>query len=791
MNRTRTESLAHYAILNALWVSLTVQDTALMTIAVPSAINRLTPATHVESLAFLVAISNLAAMLVPPVAGWFSDRHRRKTGGLRRRWVVAGVAVDVCALVAIVFTHTLVAFDALFIIAVAAENVAIAAYQAMIPEIVPREAWGAASGLRGAATLIGTVAGLGIAGSIPNPHAVFLGAALLLALGLFSLLALSERDYIVPEPAAVVRWHDFTIVFIARAFVFFGLSLLMTFVLYFFQDVLHYSNPSAGTAFVGICSLLGAIISSVFLGALSDRFSRKTITALCGIPMAIAAAGFAAAPNANVTLISAVFFGAGLGGILSVGWALAFDSLPQLTNIARDLGIWGIATNLPAVVAPLLGGWILHRLGGARVGYQVIFSLAGASFALGSLTVLRVGARPISSLLTMPLWIAAMSAVYIGMHVRHRVRSFGRLKRNRGGTLVVANHQTELEAMFVVSGVGMHSSWRHPVFAATGGRMWEPGFFAVRFPWLYTLMRRVSMAPLFRALGFMRVENELGTRALSAIALVVKDRHGDDLLLRDMVSDDVADRFPRELRISQLWSRRYFAAAQDVVKLSKIREPFRSEVIEETRTQLERDIAAMEDVVARGATFYLTPEGRYSKNGELLPVRGLLPRLSKYAQSIYLCGISYDVFRSEKTSVLYHLAELRDRDRIEEELLVARPVTITQLLAAWLWEHPDPFTESDAIAEVRRSLERLPSVAFVDPELKRDPRGVTREALAAMMRSGVLTLGDRGAYHIARRTVPLFPDTEDIFAYHARFFAQTVAAATKSPGAGGGDLHRE
>ncbi|MBV8636468.1 MAG: MFS transporter [Candidatus Eremiobacteraeota bacterium] len=779
MSRTRSESIAHYAILNALWISLTVQDTALMTIAVPAAVNHLAPATHVESLAFLVAMSNLAAMLVPPIAGWFSDRHRKQTGGLRRRWVVAGVAVDVCALVAIVFTHTLVAFDVLFVIAVAAENVAIAAYQAMIPEIVPREAWGAASGLRGAATLIGTVAGLSIAGSIGRPDVVFLGAALLLALGLFSLLALNERDYIAPEPATVVRWHDFIVVFLARAFVFFGLTLLMTFVLYFFQDVLHYKNPSQGTAFVGVCSLVGAIVSSVLLGVLSDRVSRKVIAALCGIPMAIAAAGFAAAPNANVILISAVFFGAGLGGILSVGWALAFDSLPALSNIARDLGIWGMATNLPAVIAPLIGGWIVHEYGGARAGYQVIFGLAGVSFALGSLTVLRVGARPISSLLTMPVWIAAMSSVYFGMHSRHRVRSFGRLKRNRGGTLIVVNHQTELEAMVVVSGIGMHSSWRHPIFAASGGRMWEPGFFAVRFPWLYTLMRRVSMAPLFRALGLMRIENELGTRALSSIALIVKKRHGDDVLLRDVVTGDVAGRFPADMPISELWRRKYFAAAQDVVKLSKVREPYRAEVIADTREQLDADVAAMEDVVSRGATFYLTPEGRYSTDGELLPLRGLLPRLLNYAKTIYVCGVSYDVFRGKKTSVLYHLAELRDRNNIEDELRAARPVTITQLLGTWLSQHAKPFTAQEAIGEVERALGALPASLFVDPEVKRNPQRVTREALETMVREELLTL-DGAVYRIARRSVPLFPNTDDIFAYQMRFLAQSVQAATSA-----------
>ena len=773
-----TKGVAQYAILNALWISLTIQDTALMTIAVPAAINNLAPATHVVSLALLVAVSNLAAMLVPPLAGWFSDRHRREFGGLRRRFVVSGIAIDVLALIGIaIFAHTLLAFDVLFIIAVAAENIAIASYQAMIPEIVPRDKWGAASGMRGAATLVGTVAGLAIAGSIARPDVVFLGTALLLAIGLLSLLAIKEPEWEAPQPTTgVVRWHDFIVVFIARAFVFFGLSLLMTFVLYFFQDVLHYSNPSAGTAFVGVCSLLGAIVSSIVLGVLSDRFPRKILTALCGVPMALAAAGFAVAPNPSLMLVSAVFFGAGLGGILSVGWALAFDSLPQLTDIARDLGIWGIATNLPSVIAPLAGGVILHLFNGTRAGYQTIFILSGVSFAIGSLTVLRVGARPISSILTMPLWLAAAFAVNMGMHTRHRVRSWGRLKRDRGATLVVANHQSELEAMVLVSGIGVQSSWRHPIFSATGGRMWEPGFFAVRFPWLYTLMRRVSLGPLFRAIGFLPIENDLSARALSSYALGVRKRHGD-VPLREMVTDDVSDRFPPEMRISELWRRKYFAMAQEPVKLSKLREPHRSEILTETRDQVERDIVAMEDIVARGATFYLTPEGRYSSTGEMWPLRGLLPRLSKYAQTIYLVGVSYDIFNGPKVSVLYNIVELRDRENITEELRVARPVTVTQLLASWLWRNPQPFDEREAIDEVEQRLATLPPKLFVDPELRRDPRRVVRSALHSMVLQGLLGRDEGGVYRIKERTHLRFELVDDIFAYHARFLGESVAAA--------------
>jgi MFS family permease len=390
MQPERTETVAWFALVNALWISLTVQDTALMTIAVPSAILILAPAHHIAALSLLVGCANLGAMLVPPVAGWISDRARQ-VGGIRRTFVLTGVAIDICALVGLSQARTLIAFDVLFVAAVASANIAIAAYQAMLPEVVPRASWGAASGLRGAATLIGTVFGLGLAGSIPNVHAVFIVVAGLLALGAISLFFIKEGDAFRPEHATVTRRHDFIVVFVARSFIFFGLALLMTFVLYFFRDVLHVGNPSAGTATVGILSLIGAVALSVLVGIFSDRLPRKYVVAACGIPMTVAALGFAFAPNQSAIFAFAICFGVGLGGMLSAGWALAIDSLPKLSDVARDLGIWGIATNLPNVIAPIVGGWILSSLGGTRLGYQTIFALAGLSFALGSLSVLRIG----------------------------------------------------------------------------------------------------------------------------------------------------------------------------------------------------------------------------------------------------------------------------------------------------------------------------------------------------------------------------------------------------------------
>jgi MFS family permease len=361
-----------------------------MTIAVPAALLRLAPTSYVGVLSIMVSTAMFGAMIVPPVAGWFSDRVRRR-GGARRGFVVAGFLVDVIALIALAFTHSLLAFGAWLTVAIVGANAALAAYQAMLPEQVPRARWGVVSGVRGAASLAGTILGLVIAGAVPDPNVTFLVAAGVIVLCGLSLFWIREEGWVEPDRAHVADWHDFVVVFAARMLVFFGLVLLQTFVLYYFRDIQGVPKPAAGTAIAAFCTMIGATASSVYLGILSDRAPRKIVTALACVPMAIAAIGFAVAPAPQWIFLYAFLFGIGFGGVFSSGWALAMDSIPAMRDVARDLGLWGVATNLPNVVAPLIGGWMIGYFHGTRAGYQAVFALAGLSFALAALTVLRVG----------------------------------------------------------------------------------------------------------------------------------------------------------------------------------------------------------------------------------------------------------------------------------------------------------------------------------------------------------------------------------------------------------------
>jgi len=288
------------ALLNAFWIPLAFQEAALLAIAVPSKLLELAPNGYTAALAVLASAAAFVSMLAPPFAGMLSDSLRRRGGG-RKTIIIAGAALDVVSLVLAAHASTTISFGCFFLLATIGANASITAYQALLPDTVPRELWGAVSGMRGAANLLGTVIGLTIAGTT-NATVTFDATAIFVGLGALTVYGIRMPRYVESETPSEERarirdWHDFIVTFVARLFVGFGLSLLMTYVLYFFHDVLHVQSASGSTGLVAGFALVGAILSSLFLGKLSDRFVRKGVVALSGVPMALAAIGFGLFPN--------------------------------------------------------------------------------------------------------------------------------------------------------------------------------------------------------------------------------------------------------------------------------------------------------------------------------------------------------------------------------------------------------------------------------------------------------------------------------------------------------------
>jgi hypothetical protein len=379
----------------------------------------------------------------------------------------------------------------------------------------------------------------------------------------------------------------------------------------------------------------------------------------------------------------------------------------------------------------------------------------------------------ISGFLMQPVRWAGVLSIAGYYRFAYRVRGWGALPRKHPPSLLVANHQHEMESAIIVADQSLSAfSWRRPINTVSSRRMWEPGFFAERIPWLRFFFRTANLGWFFAGLGLQPIENELHARPFVSVVNVLYPRHGD-LPIEQVFNERARARIPRIATLGALLAAANFDAARGVVKMTELNEPYRSEIMAQTRTQLDADIAHFEDLVRGGATVFLTPEGFYTTDGKMQRFRGILSRLAPLAK-IYAVGISYDPFIEGRFTMLYRVREADPTVPLETFIKRIRPVVVSALLAAYVRDCKAAFSENEAIAGVRKHLETLPSHLFVDPDLARDPARMTRSALAGMTKLQILDrFDDRYALGRQRRH-PQFPNTDDIVAYQANFHDETL-----------------
>jgi MFS family permease len=234
-----------------------------------------------------------------------------------------------------------------------------------------------------------------------------------------------------PEPVSVspFRWghfwrgliepfrsRDFTWVFGTRFLVVLGTFTVQEFIQYYMKEVapagmqtpvyelfswqVADTSEKATTCFI-LALLLGATLSTLLAGRLSDRYGRKLMVYLSGGLQGLVALAFVFAPGFSLTLGLGLVFGLGYGAYQAVDWALASDVLPSQDDYAKDMGVWHVAFTLPQVLATPIGGGLLdyfQKVGPGRnlpyLGYSVVFGVAFVYFVLGTVLVRQVkGAR--------------------------------------------------------------------------------------------------------------------------------------------------------------------------------------------------------------------------------------------------------------------------------------------------------------------------------------------------------------------------------------------------------------
>ena len=407
----RFGNLRHTA-LSAFWFGNFFMWQPLTTVVIQNQIDAVVPkANQGTAIGLAVSVGGLFAMTIPPIVGEISDRLSTPIG--RRRPIMIGA--------------TLLTLPGLLVLATANNyqqivigyalvqfffNAAGAAFAGIIPDVVPAQDFGRASGFLATMVQLGSGAGLFANTLFAAAHQdrwIYLAFAVVMVLTLIptSLAAKGEGSQPLPPrqrmplQAAIHEFFrpmlggDFAWVIFTRFFVSAGITAVAYYLNNFFRDVVGASDPGTFTSEWFLVVLLVAIPFGLAGGYISDRMKRRKI-------FVFASGGF----QAFVALVFIAFFpkslpivfglgaayGIGYGLYYAVDWALACDTLPSRESSAKDMGLFHIALTLPQFVVPFFAGPALDHFNAVspNLGYRVVFSSAIVLLALGTVFTSRI-----------------------------------------------------------------------------------------------------------------------------------------------------------------------------------------------------------------------------------------------------------------------------------------------------------------------------------------------------------------------------------------------------------------
>lgn len=381
--------------LNAYWLGISFLWNSLHPIVLPAMLLNYVPEDRKNTyLGLLTFIGLILAIIVQPISGAVSDRYQSRWGK-RRPFILIGTIFDFLFLSILAWMGGLLWIVIGYVGLQISSNIAHGPLQGLLPDKVPDEQLGAASGIKNLMEMLGLVVASLLAGRLLDPEAKYPSLIIvvimcgLLITALITVFTTKEyqenensdlkekRKTSIVEPFKIdfQANRSFWWLIISRFTFLIGVYGVQTFIQYYLRDVLKVQNPVQQTGDLLAVITISLIIFSLAGGWLSDRFGERVILIAAGILEAIGCALIPFAKTQEMLIVFGSILGVGIGLFLTANWALASRLCPK-GQAGKFLGLTNLATAGAGAFARLEGPVIdlLNSMQpGLFLGYRGLF----------------------------------------------------------------------------------------------------------------------------------------------------------------------------------------------------------------------------------------------------------------------------------------------------------------------------------------------------------------------------------------------------------------------------------
>jgi MFS family permease len=429
-----------YITVNVYWLGLTTvsQSNGLI---VPLLVQKFVgPEQQGTAFGGLRLYTLMVALLVQALMGMLSDRSTLPWGR-RRPFILVGTLLNMACIIAIGASPSYGFLFGAAVFSQIASNIAHAAEQGLIPDLVPEDRRGRFSGVKSIMELLPVIIVALTIGKLIAAGQMWAGILVIIGI-LFLSMAITMFVHEEPlrESPNPPDWKPFgRLVAMTLAFmvVILGLGEAVKGVGKLLESIDSVSTLLVAMGITGLLAMAAATVAGAWAsvrisigdeevrrypsfpwwvaepasqlmmavgilillcalssGWLADKVGRKRIVALSGIAATLGTLVLILAPNMAAIYVGGCIIGAATGMFFTTNWALGTDVVPP-EKAGRYLGISNLAGAGAGAVGSYIGGPIAdyftaHLPQSPEIGYLLIFAIYAALFLLSTLVLIRV-----------------------------------------------------------------------------------------------------------------------------------------------------------------------------------------------------------------------------------------------------------------------------------------------------------------------------------------------------------------------------------------------------------------